>query len=919
MINIKGLKKTYETKKSDPNTVIDKFNLKIADTGMFFLLGKSGSGKTTLLNLIGGLDGYNEGDIIINGVSTKNYTNKEYDLYRRNVIGFIFQEHNLIEGFSVYRNLAIALELQGIEVKDEVIFEALKALELQDFADRYPEELSTGQKQRVAIARALVNSPEIILADEPTGSLDSETSDVVLSELKKLSTNHLVIVITHDKENASKYGDRVVEIADGVVVNDSSPIKEEQASNEKSEKAFVKLKSKISFKNIFKLSFINLLSKRTKLIFTILLSTLAFTLFGIADTISSYNEERALLHSFDEVDRDYVIFTKERTIEDSQGEFNGEKPSFKSSDFEFLDANYPNIMQYHVFNNYSIRYDDLIDHDIRELYDYEGNSYFTYETNGATEITSDFLIDTGSELIAGRLPEMSILDNEIVITKYTFDTLVKFNLSVNGVIENIESYEDVLGKEFDQFIIVGIIDTHLDENRYQMLDSENSIYDQDTKRDISFEFQYLLKNGLHSMIYFRSGYYKDNLQNQDITGFGSLGFSIFQDNNVLNIGRVRSVSKFNQLNNDVIYVDGISKSSLSRNEVIIPYDMLSKRGIPGINIIEELTVIENSINSKMNELASAFAYTHFEEIETQYQLDFPQVTVNADLYTTYIIDNEINPYHAGFNKQYFLTQARSIIMQDVLFPYFDSVIVGELSLNGDLYEDLSFEIVGVYFPDLMNMEGSYLDGDIGNPIITSDTMYDYLDSDVGSVILILSDKTNENLSLIIEGADDRRNGVAIDLDYIINSEYYTMLDRAGSFITFISIVLVSAGGFLALFAGLLLYNFISTSIRYKQKDIGILRSIGASSKDVFKIFFLESLLISLICFVLSLGLTVPITIYFDNMMQNEFFVPVSFIFVGFRQFALLFGVSVIVAVIATFIPIFKFSKKKPIDLIKKAI
>lgn len=917
MIKIKGLKKIYETKKNEPNTVIEGFNLDIADNGMFFLLGKSGSGKTTLLNLIGGLDGYNEGDIVINGRSSKNYSTNDYDLFRRDVIGFIFQEHNLIEGFTVYKNLSIALELQGQVVNHNKIMDALKQLEIDEFVDRYPEELSTGQKQRVAIARALVNSPEIILADEPTGSLDSETSDIVLTELKKLSKKHLVIIITHDKEYAFKYGDRVVEIADGVIINDSKPFVIDKTVKNKQIKELKDNKSRISFKNVVNLSFINLLSKRNKLIFTVLLSTMAFTLFGVADTISSYDEDKALLQTFDVVDRDYVIFTKEKTLQNDNNEFYGLRPSISDSDFEYLSENYPGVIQYEVFNNYIDIYDNLLDRDLVQAYTYEGNEYYTFDISGSTEITTSFLNDVGAEIIAGRLPEKNIDDNEVVITKYIFDTIAKFNLEVDGEIVEIENYDDVIGIVFDKFVIVGIIDTNLDEARYKMLDTEDSIYDTDTKRDISLEFQYLSNHGLHTMLYFRSGYYDDNLDNLEIAGIGYLSIKVPNDDSSLELGSVRSISRFSDLDNTVICVDGVVMDGLDENEVIIPYDMIKKFGMPGINIIEELSVIESMIIDKADELAEQYSIEHFNEIEVQLQADYPLEIVTIDYYKDYMLEIDNNTYHNGYDSEFFLNEARAIILNEILFPYFDLEAHVDFSNFGNLYDDLIMKVVGVYFPDEINFESGWNSEDIGNPLITSDSMYEYLDSDIGSVILILSNNQKESLQLINEGDDIRSQ--EIETDFILNSEFYTMLKDAGAFITFISIVLVSTGGFFAFFAGLLLYNFISTSIRNKQKDIGILRSIGASSKDVFKIFFVESLMISLICYVFSLLLTVPITIYFDHMMQTEFFVPVSFIYVGLRQIILLLVLSLVVSIIATLIPIYKFSKKKPIDLIKKSI
>ena len=187
MLETKNLCKIYKPKKGVPVTALDHVSLRFPDKGMIFLLGKSGSGKSTLLNLLGGLDRYDSGEIIIKGVSSKDFKQKHFDSYRNTYVGFIFQEYNVLEEFSVGANIALAIELQNRKASDEEINEILREVDLEGYGNRKPNELSGGQKQRVAIARALVKKPEIIMADEPTGALDSNTGRQVLETLKRLS------------------------------------------------------------------------------------------------------------------------------------------------------------------------------------------------------------------------------------------------------------------------------------------------------------------------------------------------------------------------------------------------------------------------------------------------------------------------------------------------------------------------------------------------------------------------------------------------------------------------------------------------------------------------------------------------------------------------------------------------------------
>ena len=220
MLEVKNLVKIYKPKKGVPVTALNNVNITFPEKGMVFLLGKSGSGKSTLLNLLGGLDTYNSGEIIIKGVSSKDFKQKHFDSYRNTYVGFIFQEYNVLDEFTVGANIALAIELQNRKATNEEINRILEEVDLKEYGKRRPNELSGGQKQRVAIARALVKNPEIIMADEPTGALDSVTGRQVLDTLKKLSENRLVIVVSHDREFAESYADRIIELADGEVIRD---------------------------------------------------------------------------------------------------------------------------------------------------------------------------------------------------------------------------------------------------------------------------------------------------------------------------------------------------------------------------------------------------------------------------------------------------------------------------------------------------------------------------------------------------------------------------------------------------------------------------------------------------------------------------------------------------------------------------
>ena len=212
MIKIESISKIYKFKKKKEVKALDNVSLTFSGNGITFVLGKSGSGKSTLLNILGGLDKPTSGELIIDGKNTSTFKESDYDDYRNNYLGFIFQDYNLLDEFNVIDNIELSLKIKNSELNKEKIDKILEELEIKDLSLRKINELSGGQKQRVAIARALVKEPSLILADEPTGALDEDTSLQLMEVLKRLSKDKLIIVVSHNRELASKFGDRIIEL-----------------------------------------------------------------------------------------------------------------------------------------------------------------------------------------------------------------------------------------------------------------------------------------------------------------------------------------------------------------------------------------------------------------------------------------------------------------------------------------------------------------------------------------------------------------------------------------------------------------------------------------------------------------------------------------------------------------------------------
>ncbi|MCC8028215.1 MAG: ABC transporter ATP-binding protein, partial [Lachnospiraceae bacterium] len=231
MLQLKNICKKYTTGEL-VQTALDDVSLNFRDNEFVAILGPSGSGKTTLLNIIGGLDRYDSGDLIINGISTKKYSDRDWDSYRNHTIGFVFQSYNLIPHQTVLSNVELALTISGIsrEERRNRAKAALEQVGLGDQLHKKPNQMSGGQMQRVAIARALINNPDILLADEPTGALDSETSVQVMELLKEVAKDRMVVMVTHNPDLANEYATRIVRLADGHIISDTDPCFVDDAS-----------------------------------------------------------------------------------------------------------------------------------------------------------------------------------------------------------------------------------------------------------------------------------------------------------------------------------------------------------------------------------------------------------------------------------------------------------------------------------------------------------------------------------------------------------------------------------------------------------------------------------------------------------------------------------------------------------------
>ena len=512
MLEVKDLVKVYKTKGGAEVRALDGVSLRFEEKGMVFLLGRSGSGKSTLLNVCGGLDAPDSGEIIVKGKSSKDFSAGDFDSYRNTYVGFIFQEYNILNEFSVEDNIALALELQGKPKNKQEIAKLLEQVDLTDFAKRKPNTLSGGQKQRVAIARALVKNPEIIMADEPTGALDSNTGKQVLDTLKKLSEDKLVIVVSHDREFAEEYGDRIIELKDGKVINDAvkeylpPDVKDENVSIVSDNTIFIKkgsklttqdltkikkfvsecdddiliskdqtgikdykkankisddnskecfkqltsqpqqktysddenkfIRSRLPLKHAIKIGVSSVKVKPVRFTFTIILSVIAFILFGLFSCLMLYDAQEVNIQSIKDADVEYLNMSKFYKVTDLRYDSPDDTPTP-------LDRPYVANMSDEDLNNVKSKFANRIIPVYKlSQCNIDNLSIDTYKQSLYNARIYGFIpADAPMNYVLGKAPSGN---DQITISQFLFDTIKSGQLKDNNAKEiTVNTFEDI--------------------------------------------------------------------------------------------------------------------------------------------------------------------------------------------------------------------------------------------------------------------------------------------------------------------------------------------------------------------------------------------------------------------------------------------------------------------------------------------
>ena len=462
MIEIKDVNKIYKTKDVSTYALRD-INLDFNDKGCVFILGISGSGKTTLLNVIGGLDKIDSGNVIINGKDINTYSNIELDKYRNNNVGFIFQSYNLVEHLTIYENICLPLRITKTSINEikKRADELIKKLNLEKERNKYPNQVSGGQAQRACIARALINNPKIILADEPTGALDTKNSKIVMDILKEISKERLVIIVSHNEDLAYKYALEIIRLKDGEVEIIEKGINESEIVDIKKEK-----KSSFKFLSLvasIKLSFKNMLSKKIRTIFTILATSIGILstclVLMVSNSMSNYTEyaQKQALGSYP-----ITITSNVTSIEDIE-EDNNDYEAYPSNNIINITNEYQSYYSHvNVFDNDYLEYVKNLDSSLYTVIDY-GNSInmhiLSKNNNGYEYLSSSSYIKCMNEdssyitneyeLLYGDNYPSNMYEVALVIDKYNcIDAYVLDYLGIDYKDKETYTFEEICNKEF---------------------------------------------------------------------------------------------------------------------------------------------------------------------------------------------------------------------------------------------------------------------------------------------------------------------------------------------------------------------------------------------------------------------------------------------------------------------------------------
>ena len=853
MLQIKNVSKRYITG-SLKQTALDEVSLNLRDNEFVSVLGPSGSGKTTLLNIIGGLDRYDSGDLIINGISTKKYKDRDWDSYRNHTIGFVFQSYNLIEHQSILSNVEIALTISGVKRKErrKKAKIALEKVGLGDQLHKRPNQLSGGQMQRVAIARALVNDPDILLADEPTGALDTETSIQVMELLKEVAKDRLVVMVTHNPELAEQYSTRIVNIRDGKIVGDSNPYEPEEAEKTPVHKNMGK--SSMSLLTSLTLSFNNLLTKKGRTILTSFAGSIG--IIGIALILSlSTGVNNYIIDVQKSTMSSYPILIESQTM-DLTGLM--ELTSSAVNDMENLDHDRDAVysdstalelessLNTSFTENNLTDFKEYLDNKDSEIHQYIGENGIVYSYSPAFNVYTydseeEFLNTDGSTLYESKGTQMLNLEKEMY---------ANMGISTDSMM-GMNNYDEMLPGQNGALISPIVYDNYELIHGNWPAEYNEVVLVLNERNEIQL-------NTIYQLGLLPASEYKDLMMRIDAGEEVEIDTERFSYADICNkeyllipqcdLYRETDKGTFEYFGNDMSDVEEKSESSMKLRicGVIRPQEDADNLSLTGTvaytrGLTEYLIDYTNNSAVVKAQLASP-------DINVLNNLQFAPEDDEAKI-------NDAKEYFANLG-----VSDKAEICKDMLSLMYaqNPEAATQMMQMGEV------ELAGILDGYLMNPEEEVLLSMYDRYISTGTyddnmTAFGVVSVDAPTTIAIYCDsfENKDAISACIEkyneGASEENKIVYTDYIGLLLSSITTIIDVISYvLIAFVSVSLVVS----SIMIGIITY----ISVLERTKEIGILRAMGASKRNISQVFLSETFIIGLCSGAIGVGVTLLLLI-----------------------------------------------------------
>lgn len=984
MLEIRNIVKNYETG-SETVHALKGVSIAFRESELVSILGQSGCGKTTLLNIIGGLDQYTSGDLIINGQSTKQYKSADWDIYRNHSVGFIFQSYNLIPHQSVLSNVELALTLSGVSKAERRrrAKEALEKVGLANQLNKRPNQMSGGQMQRVAIARALVNDPDILLADEPTGALDSETSIQIMELVKEIAKDRLVIMVTHNPELAEKYSTRIVKLLDGRIVGDSDPFdpaKEPAHSEVRKSEVTKGQKTSMSFLTALSLSKNNLMTKKGRTFLTSFAGSIG--IIGIALILSLSNGvqeyinsvERSTLASFPvSIQHETVDYTSLMTsmmnVRDNAEE-NRDPDRIYTNDIstEMMKTMLSEMQTNNLaeFKEYLESDPDGISASIEEIqYSYDSNLYIyghsadgdimqinpstvmsammgqsmadnvsqmtnTYSSlmgsssmssyDAFRELLSTDMLKTEYEVLAGRLPEAY---NEVVVlvtdrNELSDVTLYTLGLRDQGELEGMMSsvmagesfdldtgdlsfsYDDLMGMEFSMLTAPEFYQKN-DDGTWTDMRSDSEFMEQAAENGLKLKVVGILKPDADSLI--------------SSTNSGGIGYTHALTEYMIDKTNSSELVKAQKENPDVDVFTGIEFPKADEEEEQPISQSEAMEMLTGMLTEEQRTKLNEGIMAALTEEQQAQIQSAMMGMVSDEQMNSIMMGV--------LTPEQLTQLQSGADVNSLLTDAQKAQMSAQIAASLTAEQNAELSemMNGMADPTKMYTI----FMQVLTTDQLRQLMDMTKEPETTDATYDgnlkllgvaELSEPSSMKIYATDFESKEKITQLIEKYNDSKIADDNQADVINYTDYVgLMMSSVSDIINAISYILIAFVAISLIVSSIMIGIITYISVLERTKEIGILRAMGASKRDISNVFNAETLIVGFSAGVIGIAVTlllnIPINIIIENItgIANVALLP-------WQGGVILVVISMLLTLIAGLVPAGVAAKKDPVEALR---